>query len=200
MKEIDFYFGPGSRYSYIAATQIARIAQEESVIFNWLPVCSRLLIQQAPFDPFASQHQRGQYTPEYRVKDAQRWARYYSIPFQEPDIEGVDWSSIIKACLAARSLGEVEAYSLTVFGDVFGSGLPPKSVQRLFELAEHVGLSATQFRVLFSSESIADQESAIPLQATANGVFGVPAFIVDGEVFWGQDRIPLLLHHLRNNR
>lgn len=61
-------------------------------------------------------------------------------------------------------------------------------------------IAATQFRVLFRAESIADQESAILLKATANGVFGVAAFIVDGEVFWGQDRIPLLIHHLRNNR
>jgi 2-hydroxychromene-2-carboxylate isomerase len=197
--DVHFYYGLGSRYSYIAATQIARIAAETSATFVWYPVFSGHLIKQAQHDPFAQENRRGQYEDAYRITDAQRWARYYSIPYREPDVEGVDWSRVIRACIAAKSLGAVERYSLGVYEDVFADANPPRSTERLVAIAAKVGLDAARFSSLLSSESVAQDEASILNQASRIGVFGVPTFVVGSELFWGQDRIPLLLQHLKED-
>ena len=199
MADVHFFYGLGSRYSYIAATQIARIVAETSATFIWYPVFSGRLIEQSQHDPFARQNRRGQYEDAYRITDALRWARYYSIPYREPNVEGVDWSQIIRACIAARYMGEVERYSLAVYADVFADASPPRTIERLVAVATKVGLDAARFRSLLDSDVVAHEEVDILRRASQIGVFGVPTFVVAGERFWGQDRIPLLLHHLKNN-
>jgi 2-hydroxychromene-2-carboxylate isomerase len=90
MRQVDFYFGLGSRYSYLAATQVPRIARETGAHFVWRPLYSRVLIARAGRDPFAADGRRGQYEPAYRTKDAQRWARCYGVPYAEPDWDAID--------------------------------------------------------------------------------------------------------------
>ncbi len=199
MAEVHFYYGLGSRYSYIAATQVARIIAETSATFVWYPVFSGHLIEHSQHDPFARENRRGQYEDAYRIADAMRWARYYSIPYQEPNVEGVDWSKVIRACLAAKSLRGVERYSLAVYEDIFAHANPPGTTERLIAIATKVGLDAARFSSLLSSEVVAQEEAGILNRALQIGVFGVPTFVVGAEHFWGQDRIPLLIHHLNNS-
>ncbi len=99
MDEVHFYYGLGSRYSYIAATQV-------------------------------------------------------SIPYREPNVEGVDWSQVIRACIAARSMGEVERYSLAVYEDVFADANPPRSAEQLIAIATKLGLDAARFGSLLGSEVV----------------------------------------------
>ncbi len=199
MNQIQFYFGLGSRYSYIAATQIARIEKEEDVRFDWLPIFSGKLIEQSNPNLFAPENQRGQYSPEYRTLDAQRWAHYYSIPFKEPNVEAVDWSNVVRACLAAKFLGQIDVYALAVYDDVFVKGLPPRTEIRLIELAKSIGLCAAEFQDLLVSGLTAAEEEKVLNNAISSNVFGVPSFVVDREIFWGQDRIPLLIQHLKKH-
>jgi 2-hydroxychromene-2-carboxylate isomerase len=88
---VTFYFGPGSRYSYLASTQLPRICEETGARFIWRAVYSPELIARAGSDPFHAANRRGQYRPEYRAKDVQRWAALYGIPYSEPDWNRVNW-------------------------------------------------------------------------------------------------------------
>jgi 2-hydroxychromene-2-carboxylate isomerase len=77
---VQFFFGIGSRCSYLAATQLQRLAAETGAHFIWRAVYSPDLIAKAGPDPFAAAVRRGQYSPTYRTQDATRWARYYGVP------------------------------------------------------------------------------------------------------------------------
>ena len=68
------------------------------------------------------------------------------------------------------------------------------------ELAERAGLDRARFEAeLDSRESKAEQERILR-QALARGAFGVPTFIAGGRLFWGNDRLVLLRHHLMRER
>src|SRR5262249_27113576 len=87
---VAFFFGLGSRYSYLAATQIAALAAETGALFRWRALHSRELIERAGPDPFRAEVRRGQYDPAYRTRDAERWARPYGVCYSRPPPGEVD--------------------------------------------------------------------------------------------------------------
>jgi 2-hydroxychromene-2-carboxylate isomerase len=196
---VDFFFGLGSRYSYLAATQVPKLAAETGARFRWRPLHSRELIERAGPDPFRPEMRRGQYEPAYRTRDAMRWAAYYGVPYVEPDWTGVDWEGFALACIAAGQLGAGEAFAGMLFRCCFGLGQPPRDDVALFGLAGEAGLSPAHLRETAESEAAAEEHRQTLVDARLAGAFGVPTFLTeDGELFWGQDRLVLLRRHLTN--
>ena len=79
MTRVDFIYGLGSRYSYLASTQVERVARETGCLFSWQPVSSHALLSQRPDNPFSA-GAGGQYDWGYRKRDAEAWAHYYGVP------------------------------------------------------------------------------------------------------------------------
>lgn len=196
MRQVDFFFGLGSRYSYLAATQVPLIARETGAQFIWRPLHSRVLIARAGRDPFAADGRRGQYEPAYRTKDAQRWARYYGVAYAEPDWDAIDWHLLAMGCVAAELLGLAEPLARALFAECFGTGGRPFDRDALVDVASRHGAAADEFRAVLQSDAVERRHEQTIADALAAGAFGVPSFVVDGELFWGQDRLPLLRRHL----
>ena len=197
MRQVDFFFGLGSRYSYLAATQVPLIARETGARFIWRPLYSRVLIARAGRDPFAVDARRGQYESAYRTKDAQRWARYYGVAYVEPDWEAIDWRLLAMACVAAELLGHAEPVARELFAQCFAKGGRSFDPDSLAALVARLGAPADAFRSLLQSDDLERRHEQTIADALAAGAFGVPSFVVDGELFWGQDRLPLLRRHLK---
>ena len=104
---VPFYFGLGSRYSYLAATQLDRIEAANECCFEWLPLQSGQLIRRANGgrSPFEGDPRSGQYDWAYRQRDAEAWARYYGIRYKEPVAFRIDPADLAKACWAADADG-----------------------------------------------------------------------------------------------
>ena len=196
--DVTFYFGPGSRYSYLASTQLPRISEETGTRFIWRAVYSPELIARAGSDPFHAANRRGQYRPEYRAKDVQRWAALYGIPYSEPDWDRVNWRRLALACVVAdrRGAGDVYANNLLTHC-VSGKNSPPATDDDLVDLARLSGLASRHFIADLAHDETEHLHTQNIESALAAGAFGVPTFVTDaGEVFFGQDRLPVLRHHL----
>jgi 2-hydroxychromene-2-carboxylate isomerase len=74
MTEVEFFFGLGSRYSYLAFSQISRIEATLGCRFLLRPLGSMELLKLLGRSPFAGAPLSGQYEWEYRRKDAEAWA------------------------------------------------------------------------------------------------------------------------------
>jgi len=198
---VEFYFGLGSRYSYLAASQLAALAAETGAAFDWLPVDSAKLIEARGDNPFKVGKAAGQYDWDYRRCDAEAWADYYGIPFREPHGRlTLDADLLSRAAITARRLGVVERYARALFAAIFVEERPRIDRALCAELAERAGLDRARFEAeLDSRESKAEQERILR-QALARGAFGVPTFIAGGRLFWGNDRLVLLRHHLMGER
>jgi len=68
----------------------------------------------------------------------------------------------------------------------------------LAAIAEDVGLDRPSFEHLVAARETFNREGEVLESALSAGAFGVPTFVVGDELFWGQDRIPLLVHYLKN--
>jgi len=195
-RTIEFFYGIGSRYSYLAASQMEGLERETGVTVRWRPLYSRALMERRGTDPFRGPPASGQYETAYRTRDVTRWAGYYGIPFRDPDWEALDWQRYALAAVAADRLGRVAPFTMALFDAVFGSGTAPKSDGDLARLADSAGLAGGEFlRLIDDAETHRHHDQTIA-EALAAGVFGVPSFVVEGELFWGNDRLVLLRHHL----
>ena len=198
IKNIDFYYSIGSRYSYLASTQIKSLEQEFNCEFRWHPINSVRLIAQRGISPFEGQPISGQYEWNYRQLDAERWAKFYGVPYQEPRGK-VDFNSemLALACTAAKYFGKEKEYSNLLFKAIFEDSLPQIDENECITRAKACGIAVDKFQSVLKAQETANQLDATIDNAIDSGVFGVPTFIVAGEIFWGNDRLILLHHHLK---
>jgi 2-hydroxychromene-2-carboxylate isomerase len=196
-EKIDFYYSIGSRYSYLASTQIDALSQETGAQVEWHPVNSVRLIAQRESSPFQGKPVSGQYEWTYRELDAVRWAKFYGVPYLEPRGRiSFDSELLALACVAAKHFGKVEEYSYLLFAAMFQDVRLEIDEKECIASAEACGISAADFQIALGAPETLDQLNATINNAVSVGLFGVPTFIAAGELFWGNDRLVLLRHYL----
>src|SRR5262249_9763174 len=119
MERIDFCFGLGSRYSYLAFTQIDRIERTYACRFVLHPISSVELLALRAASPFENEPVSGQYDWGWRRRDAERWAALYGVPFCEPAPLPADHRLMARACHAADLQGQLRRYAAALFRAVF---------------------------------------------------------------------------------
>ena len=192
---VDFYYGLGSRYSYLASTQLERIEAEAGCRFAWHPLKSGALMELRGGHPFHGEPASGQYEWPYRQDDAEAWAEYYGVPYREPVDFLVDPEFLALASTAAKRLGAVVAYSRRLFEAIFVEGRVIAEGD-LIGFAADVGLDAAAFRTHLDDPATSDMHQAALQEAHCRGAFGVPTFFVGKRLFWGNDRLILVEHFI----
>ena len=195
MQEVEFFFGLGSRYSYLAFTQIARIEASCSCRFNLQPIGSGELLNLRGASPFQGAPLSEQYEWDYRRRDAVAWAEYYRVPFVEPKPLPEDRGLMARACHAAGMQGALRPYCEAMFNAVFVSN-ENIDERTCVAIASRIKLDVRLFSKAIGSVAVKERVTASARRAFELGAFGVPTFIVGDRMFWGNDRIVLLEHYL----
>lgn len=196
MKTVDFYFDFMSPYAYLASTQLPRLATQYQI---------HLVLH--PIDLVAARRAAGNTGPfnrdippkmKYLMTDLQRWAKRYNVPFTMP--KGLDTARLNRGVLWARTQSaEAERrYFHAAYAAVWGRGGDPADPELLQSVTREAGLSPEDCRRGVDSEAIVQAYAQENHAAQARGVFGVPIFIVDEQMYWGNDRIEFLEEYLRS--
>jgi 2-hydroxychromene-2-carboxylate isomerase len=188
---VDFYLGLGSRYSYLAASQLERIEAEHKCCFAWKPIASGNLMDRRGGNPFRGAPQSGQYDWAYREYDAKCWASFYGIPFTEPVKFRVDPEALALACLAADGQGTLVACCRLLHRLIFVDGvvIDDAAIQ---SLPERLGMDGDSFRRDYEAPRTRARHEQLLDEARQRGAFGVPTFVLGDRMFWGNDRLVLL--------
>ena len=197
--EVDFFFGPASRYSYLASTQLSAIEAATGCRFHWRALFSGDLLAGRGYSPFRGQPISGQYDWSYRQRDAEDWAAFYGVPFREPAAalkEETVPRRLALYCTAAARLGAGVAYASRLFHAVFAEALASFDDDRLGAFATDVGLGQEALVAALEDPATAAALQATTQEALQRGAFGVPTFFVGERMYWGNDRLMLLQHHL----
>jgi 2-hydroxychromene-2-carboxylate isomerase len=194
---LDFYYGLGSRYSYLASTQVARLEADTGCRVRWRPLYSADLFRARGADPFQGPPVSGQYDWGWRRFDAECWADYYGVPFREPADVRFEPRRVVLATTTAGRLGALEPFSRRLFQAIFVDGTSPLDDAALRAFAREVGLEPAGFTAAIDEPVTAAAYKATVADALAAGVFGVPSFVFDGRVYFGNDRLPIVRHVIR---
>ena len=187
-KRIDFYFDFTSPYGYFASTHINELADKYDHQVDWHPYVGE------EFKPSNSGTGLSQIPAKlkYQKRDIIRTAQFENIPYNEPSVTTLDARYAARAVLWVESTyGEARGIELAQ-AILCAYHVEDKNIsdtQTITAIAQSIGLNAEEVLAGISNASTREQFRAEVDLATAKGVFGSPFFILDGEPFWGFDRM-----------
>ena len=193
---IDFYFDFSAPYGYLASEQIDALGARHGRAVMW-----HAIVLDAQFQP-----QGGMKIPaalmrtEYVRRDVERSSAYFGIPYKAPVPYPVHTEHAARAFqwLSDRNPDEARSFAHAVFRAYFVEGRNIAETAVLLEIAEALKLDRADVSAAFSDAATKARLKAEIDLAEARGVFGSPFFIVEGEGFWGNDRLPQLDRWLAN--
>lgn len=187
MREAIWYFDVISPYAYLQFHQLKKLPDEFAVTLK--PVLfAGLLDHWGQLGP-AEIPQKKTHTMLVT-----RWrAGRMGLPFKPPPRHPFNPLALLRLAIA---LGAGREAVGAIFDHVWGRGQDGQAPESLAALAERLGVS--DLATLISDATVKDALRANTEEAIANGVFGVPSFLIEGRVFWGEDMFELMLAWLRD--
>ena len=197
MKPIDFWFSIGSTYTCLTVMRLHAYAREHDLSFNWRPFNVRAILVEQNNIPFAGKPVKAAYMWRDIERRAGKYRLSISVPAPYP-LEHLPLANQV-ALLGMRE-GWGQDYVVTTYRRWFQDGDPAGSEPNLSDSLRGIGQDPD--RVLAAAISPAIEEALVveTEEAKRLGVFGAPSFVVDGEVFWGDDRLEDAVSWARHGR
>lgn len=182
---IEFFWEPGSPYSYLAATQVEQIAQDTGAQIRWKPFLLGKVFEARGTKLPASIPAKAQ----YMFKDLARWAQQYRVPLGMPKVFPVHSLLASRCAIAAAELGHEAAAAKTILGTYWGQGQDISQPDVLTQAFDKAGLNGAAILARTQEASVKDQLKTNTEEALQRGVFGAPTMFVGDAMFWGNDRL-----------
>lgn len=185
---LDFWFDFASPYSYVGALRIEAAARVAGEKVRWRPFLLGPLFQAQlgiKDSPFNLQPVRG----KYMWRDVERLCAKYGFPFKKP--ESFPQRSILAARVALIGLDKPWAgdFIRGTFRAQFGEGKDIASEETLAGVLQGLAVDPAPLFQEAATEPVKRQLRAFTDEAQSLGLFGAPNVVVNGELFFGQDRI-----------
>lgn len=123
------------------------------------------------------------------AKDLQDWCRYYNIPFRVPSRFPANSRPSAASAIIAQKEGKLPQFVETVLQAYFVEDRDIADPQVLGNLATKIGLDGQTVASAANDPVILQQVDTQTQAAAKRGVFGVPAFFIDDDMYWGSDRL-----------
>ncbi|MEP3329239.1 2-hydroxychromene-2-carboxylate isomerase [Sedimentitalea sp.] len=186
MSQIDFWYSIGSTYSYLTVMRLPEIERASGVEFKWRPFDVRHVMIEQKNIPFKDKPVK----TAYMWRDIERRAESYGLDPRIPapyPLPGLVLANQV-ATLGVEE-GWVVNYTRATYRRWFERGEPAGEEPNISESLREIGCDPAKALAAAQSDRIENALAAATKEATELGVFGSPAFVVDGEVFWGDDRL-----------
>src|SRR6202161_4766808 len=198
-RQVDYYFSIQSPWAYIGHKFFREVTNTYDLKVNHKPVVLVDLFSETGGLPLLKRHPVRQ---RYRMLELQRWRDKRGLNFH---LQPANWpfnarladGVVIAAIEAGR---DPDAFMQRAFAAVWEDQLNLADPATLVKIADDSGLPGQRLVERSGSEEISAAYEQNRQDALAADVFGSPVYVLDGEVFWGQDRIELLADALKSGR
>ena len=194
---VDYYFTPQSPWAYLGHARFAQIARAAGAAVRVLPI--DLGGKVFPVSGGLPLGQRAPQRQAYRLIELQRHADFLGLPINvKPKffpVSGDDASRLIIAVDLHDGVDAAMKISGAVFSACWAQERHIASEKVLAELLAESGLDAARLEQSYS-QAVQERYEAHTAQAIEAGVFGAPTYAVNGELFWGQDRLDFVERRL----
>lgn len=198
-RQIDYYFSLLSPWAYIGHKLFRQVVDTYQVTVNHKPVVLADLFVETGGLPLPKRHPVRQ---RYRMVELQRWRDKRGLQFK---LQPANWPFSVRLAdglvIAAIEAGhDPDAFLRRAFAAVWEDELNLGDEGTLVRLADQSGLPGKVLLERSRSDDVEKVYEQNRQDALATDVFGSPSYVLDGEVFWGQDRIELLVDALKSGR
>lgn len=188
MTQIDYFFTLNSPWSYMGGDRLVKMAKAHGAPVKTKPAQMGVVFAQTGGLPLPK---RAPARQANRLEDLKRWISFLDIPFVlEPEYFPHDETEGVRLVLSAEKTGgDALALSIEIGRSLWELNEDPANPDVQNAAADRAGLDADTLRAALSLEEAATIWAKNTDEALERGVFGAPSYIIDGELFWGQDRL-----------
>lgn len=187
MRKIEFWYSIGSTYTYLSTQRLSQIETENDVLFEWCPFSVRSRMIEMENVPFMAEKKRDKI--DYMWRDVQRRANFYGFNAKVPapyPLKEFDLAN--KVAILGKDQGWIKEYTILTYKKWFLEHLEPGSEPNLSSTLKEIGLDSDSLIKQAQTDEIEQKYLKNTEMAKNKGIFGSPTFIVENEVFWGDDR------------
>jgi 2-hydroxychromene-2-carboxylate isomerase len=184
---LDFYFDFSSPYGYLASTRINAIAANHNRRVNWRPILLGPMFKAVGTAPLVGLPLKGPYS----IRDFIRSARYFRIPYKQPDPFPIGTQNAARAFYWINDRDPLRAcqFAQACYLEYFGKGIDISSTEKVADLAAALGEDREATLAAVQDPAVKERMKQENDAALARGVFGSPFIFIDDEPFWGNDRL-----------
>jgi len=184
---IEFYFDFSSPYGYFASQKIDALAAKYGREAKWRPFLLGVAFKTTGGAPLPSIPMKG----AYHLRDIHRTAKYLGVAYRHPSVFPI---SSVSACRAfywldAKDSKRAKDLARALYSAYFRDNVDISSADKVVSVSAKFGLSADEVRAAIGDQAVKDRTRTEVDAAIAIGAFGSPYIVVDGEPFWGSDRL-----------
>ena len=194
---IEFWFSIGSTYTYLSVMRVDVFAREHAVDVVWRPFNVRTITQLMNNRPFVGKPIKA----AYMWRDIERRAAWRNLPVRVPapyPLENMELAN--RVAIVADQQGWLNAYVTEAYrrwmvdGQMAGS--EPNLSGSIIACGRDPEVIVNKAKDAATGASL-DRSTD---EAMKGGIFGAPTFVVDGEIFWGDDRLEDAVKWLSDKR
>ncbi|MEF3365298.1 2-hydroxychromene-2-carboxylate isomerase [Methylocystis sp. 9N] len=187
---VEFWFDFSSPYAYFAAQTIESVASKHHRPVLWRPFMLGVAFKATGMTSLSQTPLRG----DYARHDWLRLARRAGIPFELPDGHPATQLSASRAYywIEENEPDAASTFAARTFHAYFAAGQDTSSPEIVAGIAAACGLDPRDVLGAIALASVKEKVRVMTDEALRRGIFGSPFFIVDGEPFWGHDRLPMV--------
>ena len=194
--QIEFYFDFPSPYSYLASTQLPKLAETYGVGVVYRPFRILEAMKIVGNRPTTIESAA---KGKYAGADLARWVRRYGVPFERnPHRRNFDFALLGQIVLSANEQGRGQACVSAIFAAAWAStdDIGDKAV--LAKKLDAAGFAGAKLIENAASADYAAKLSDATTKAAERGVFGAPTIFVGDEMFFGNDRLDFVAEALNS--
>jgi len=194
-KQVEFLFDVGSPYSYLAYRQLPKIAAANGAEILWTPVLLGGIFQATGNHSPAEIPAKGAYSGS----DLKRWARHFGVTFEMNPHFPINTLQLMRGAVGMqmRSDAEFHTYLDAVFTAMFGKPCDMGQPDVVASVLANAGVDLDLFMSQIKDPAVKEILKKNTADAVQRGVFGAPTFFVNGDMYWGQDRLHFVEAALR---
>ncbi len=189
VKSFEFLFDFGGPNSYLAHKLLPEICARTEAEVIYTPVLLgglfKLTNNQAPLIRYAE-------TPakrNYEMLEFDRFVKAHRLPFKMNPHFPVNSLYLMRGAVAAQHLGCFMPYVETIMTAMWEDGANTGDPVVVKNVLDEAGLDSAALLAMADDADVKAELAANTERAAARGAFGVPTFFVDGEMFWGKERL-----------
>jgi len=194
---IDFWISIGSTYSYLSVMRIDDVAKANNIRFRWRSFSVRAIMIEQNNIPFRDKPVK----MNYMWRDIGRRAQMYQLPARLPapyPLREFDLAN--KVAIVGEDADWGKAYIRAAYRRWFQEGQEPGLEPNLSDSLREAGQDPAAIIEQARGAPVERRYQQGTLEAKSLGIFGSPSFVVNGEIFWGDDRLDDAMDWLRHGR
>ena len=189
----DAYFDCSSPWTYLAFHNLEALARELDVEIAWRPIMVGGLFNTVNPSVYAQRADPVPAKARYMLKDLQDWARRAGLRITfPPTVFPVNSVKAMRGCVLLEPQGRLPAFARAVFEAYWGDDLDISQDDVLAMVCRKADVDPAGFFEGIADQKIKDRLRRNTEEAAARGAFGSPTIFVGDDMYFGNDRLPLI--------